>query len=56
MSTKQDYKPITVVMDDEAARAELLRSALCELENFKRKYAALVELAGVFDAIEEANK
>ena len=53
VSTKQEYKPITVVLDDEVARAELLHSALCELENFKRKYATLQELAGVFGAIEE---
>ena len=53
VSTRQVYKPITVVMDDEAARAELLRSALCELENFKRKYATLQELSAVFAAIEE---
>lgn len=56
VSTKQDYKPITIVLDDEAARAELLRSALCELENFKRKYATLQELASIFAAIEEVKR
>lgn len=53
VSTRQSYKPITVVINDADARAELLRSALAELENFKRKYAALQELVCVFNAIEE---
>lgn len=53
VSTRQVYKPITVVLDDESAREELLRSAKAELENFKRKYATLKELSAVFAAIEE---
>lgn len=53
VTTEKNYKPITVVLDDESARAELLRSAKAELENFKRKYATLQELSAVFAAIEE---
>lgn len=47
------YKPIHVVINSEEQMAELLRSALLELEAFRKKYNSIKELAPVFDAMKE---
>jgi hypothetical protein len=39
------YRPISAILSDAELRAELLRTALADLESFRRKYAALEELA-----------
>ena len=49
---QEDYKPITVVLNDEEQMEELLRSALLELSAFRKKYQALAALRPVFAAIE----
>ena len=49
---QEDYKPITVVLNDEEQMEELLRSALLELSAFRKKYQALSALRPVFAAIE----
>lgn len=48
------YRITTEVMDDDMRRAELLASALRELEHFRIKYRELAELAGVFLAARQA--
>ena len=49
---QEDYKPITVVLNDEEQIAELLRSALSELSAFRKKYQTLSALRPVFTAID----
>lgn len=46
------YQPIRTVLSDEELRANLLESAKRELEWFRTKYRHLVELAAVFEAID----
>jgi hypothetical protein len=48
------YKPLVEVMSVEATRQALLTEALRELDTFRKKYAALSQLAVVFAAIEKA--
>ena len=45
------FVPIDVALSDEAMRNTLLSNALNELKAFRRKYAQLSELAGIFDQI-----
>lgn len=47
------YKPTVLIMQDKDEYAKLLARALAELNSFKAKYQTLVELDGVFDAIEQ---
>lgn len=46
------YRPIDSIMSNANFRAELLSSAISELEAFKRRYSNLTQLAPVFDAID----
>lgn len=48
-----DYRPLSVVLEDRDMTEELLDSALRELRTFERKYNDLVQLAPVFNAIEQ---
>lgn len=54
VNVSSDYHPTRVVMENSDMRNELLASALAELKAFQRKYSALSELSGVFDAINKA--
>lgn len=48
-----DYRPLSIVLEDRDMTEELLDSALRELRTFERKYNDLVQLAPVFNAIEQ---
>lgn len=53
------YKPIVVTVRNEDEYSKLLKTALAELESFKRRYEKIVELESVIDEIENvilANK
>lgn len=50
------YRHIVDVMSDKDMKAQLLRDALDELVRFETKYAALKELADVFQAARKARK
>lgn len=50
------YRSIVSIMSDEDRRAQLLQDALDELKLFKKKYALLVELSDVFDAIRKVSR
>lgn len=52
--TDPQYRHIDTIMQQADERAALLNMALRELEAFRRKYAQLVELAAVFEAIDAA--
>lgn len=45
------YRPIQIVVDEEAMMQELLESALRELSSFQKKYSTLSALNPVFEAI-----
>lgn len=47
------YRPITVVMGDPVQRAQLLQTAMGEMDALRRRYAQLSELALVFAAMDE---
>lgn len=47
-----EYIPTEIIMSDEAKAARLLEIAKKEMIAFRNKYAALTELASVFDAID----
>lgn len=47
------YKPIITALSDDDNREAVLANALRELQMFKDKYGALMELAKVIDAIDE---
>ena len=47
------YMNVEAAMRHEPTRDEVLDNALSELRQFERKYAGLVELAGVIDAIRQ---
>lgn len=47
------YKPTVFIMQDKDEYRKLLDLALAELNSFKAKYKTLVELDGVFDAIDK---
>lgn len=47
------YKPTVLIMQDKDEYRKLLDRALAELNSFKVKYKTLVELDGVFDAIDK---
>jgi hypothetical protein len=46
------YRYLENVMSDKEFKAELLKSALDDLETFKQRYQTLRELAGIFKAID----
>lgn len=46
------YKPTVLIMQDKDEYRKLLDRALAELASFRAKYKTLVELDGVFDAID----
>lgn len=50
---KNVYKPTKLIVKNEDEYQSLLKMAMQELNNFKRKYHRLTELEKVFDAIEE---
>lgn len=54
-SKGKGYRLVTDVMSDEDLRAQMLEDALKELNFFRRKYQAIKELAGVFEAIDKLN-
>lgn len=47
------YKPTVMIMQDTDEYRKLLDRALAELNSFRAKYKTLVELDGVFDAIDK---
>lgn len=47
------YKPTVLIMQDKDEYRKLLDRALAELTSFRAKYKTLVELGGVFDAIDK---
>ena len=47
------YKPTVLIMQDKDEYRKLLARALAELNSFRAKYKTLVELDGVFDAIDK---
>jgi len=51
-----DYTPISIVLNSEADRSKLLKSALREAGQWKKRYESLEELAKVFEAIEEVKE
>lgn len=54
ISTKKNvYKPTQMIVKNEDEYQSLLKMAMQELNNFKRKYHRLSELETVFKAIEE---
>lgn len=53
VSVSTGYTPISVVVNTPDQLDELLKSALRELESFRRKYSTLNQLQPVFDAIEQ---
>ena len=55
-SSERSYETLETIMSDVNKRELLLKSALQELDSFKRKYADLEELAGVFNAIDDLNQ
>jgi hypothetical protein len=50
---KQGYRSMTAVMSNPVWRAQLLEDALAELQAFRIRYKSLVELAGVFEAVDK---
>jgi len=50
---KGGYRATYDVMGDAEHRAQLLADALAELQTFRKKYAILKELSGVFEEIEK---
>lgn len=51
---ERGYTSIRDAMTDAQLRAQVVTQALAELEAWRKRYAELVELAGVFAAIDEA--
>lgn len=47
------YKPTVMIMQDKDEYRKMLDRALAELNSFRAKYKTLVELDGVFDAIDK---
>ena len=54
--TKAGYRTVVEVLGDADLRGELLEQAKIEMAHFRRKYAQLVELAKVFEAMDEVVK
>ncbi len=52
-SGSRQYKPIGVVVSRPDEYTALLQKAKAELAAFRKKYASLVELDSIFDAIDE---
>lgn len=50
--TGRGYMPISVGMADSGIRAQILETALSELNAWRRKYENLEDLAGIFAAID----
>jgi hypothetical protein len=50
------YRSVVTVLANRSLRESMLEEALNELGLFRRKYAAIKELAGVFDAIDDVSK
>ena len=53
VNVQETYRPIEVVVNSEEQMKELLKSAFSELKSFEKKYAALSQLAPVFEAIQK---
>lgn len=53
---KHGYRSVVSVLSDKYLRAELLESAMAELQAFQRKYKTLTELEPLFSAIDDAAK
>lgn len=51
VSIQGEYKPLTVVVNDDEQMNRLLADALAELKTFERKYSVLQQLAPIFDVI-----
>jgi hypothetical protein len=51
--TREGYRTLTNVMEDEQLRGILLDDAVSDMETFKKKYALLRELEKVFMEMEE---
>lgn len=50
------YRPIEVVLSEPDARAELLQTALRELDALRKRYAALAELATLFAELDAVQR
>ena len=50
---KENYHPISVVVNSEEQMEELLKMALDELKAFQRKYSVLLQLSPVMEAIKD---
>ena len=48
------FRPVAVALSDTDMRKQVLENAMKDLQDFKRKYAALNELSAVLMAIDEA--
>lgn len=55
VQSRETYTPIEVVVNSREQMLELLRAAMSELRAFERKYAALSQLAPVFEAIKRVS-
>lgn len=53
VKTDEKYEPITVTMRSEQKTAVLLADALNDIDKFRKKYAAISELSGVFSAMSD---
>ena len=53
---QEDYHSIVKVLDDEELRDRLLKTALHDLEIWRRRYQELTELAGIFRAMDKVLK
>lgn len=51
--TSSEYQHITAILKSIDSREQLFKTALAELIAFQNKYAALLEFAKVFEAIDE---
>lgn len=50
------YVSTVEVLQDDAKKAQMLRTALAELRSFKRKYSDLEQLTGIFDLTDEISQ
>ena len=51
--TESNYHHVDAIFQNETATSALLKTALAELESFRKKYRQLSELAPVFDALDQ---
>ena len=54
VSIKESYQPIDIVIKTESYKNEMLHTALKELNSFRQKYSALIELTSLLENIKTA--